>query len=209
MEERERKERRSFPFLSRSRFLPFLFRHISTNNGPKWSNGWATSGAYLDMIDKKYKKGQERVCKDAKAWLERGKNAIGLGSRTGFNRGKNGFYTVKKTESCQIWEFGKGKKVPTASFHIFSAVSSPFRPLFHPFFTILAKNGTKGLPKNGETGKERKAFLPISFPFPFLPFLSWNISRRKYSSKPFIALMWWDSSSQVALCNGYHFHCTK
>ena len=50
-----------------------------TSDSLTWSNGWAASGTYLDMIDEQYKKGQERVWKGAKTGLGRGKNGIGMG----------------------------------------------------------------------------------------------------------------------------------
>ena len=45
--------------------LPLVPR---TSDGPTWSNGWAATGAHLDMIAKQYKNG----------------------TRTGKERGKNG-----------------------------------------------------------------------------------------------------------------------
>ena len=67
-----------------TRFFPFPFQQIlasahlylplvpRTSDGPTWSNGWATTGAHLDMIAKQYKNG-------TRMGKERGKN----GKKTG------------------------------------------------------------------------------------------------------------------------------
>ena len=49
--------------------LPLVPR---TNDGPTWSNGWAATGAHLDMIAKQYKNGK-------RTGVERGKNWFGTG----------------------------------------------------------------------------------------------------------------------------------
>ena len=61
--------------------LPLVPR---TSDGPTWSNGWAATGAHLDMIAKLYKNG-------TRMGKERGKNGIGTGSKTGWNGSKKGF----------------------------------------------------------------------------------------------------------------------
>ena len=43
-----------------------------TSDGPTWSNGWAATGAHLDMIAKQYKNGK-------KTGVERDKNGFGTG----------------------------------------------------------------------------------------------------------------------------------
>ena len=148
--------------------LPLVLR---TSDGPTWSNGWVGSGAYLDMIGKQYKEDHEQEKKGARTVKERVKNGIGTGSRTGFKSGQKWVLNVKKTESRQIREFGKGKNGPAASFHIFPAIFLPFCLFFHLFLMILAKNGKKRVPKM----KERERKERVSFPFPFFtfPFLAY------------------------------------
>ena len=50
-------------------------------------------------------------------------------------------------------------------------------PFFDPFLTSFVKKGEKRSLENRGTGKERKAFFLVSFPFPFFTFLSRHISR--------------------------------
>ena len=61
--------------------LPLVLR---TSDGLTWSNGWAGSGAYSDMIGKEYKKDQE--------WEKKGgKNGKRKGQERHWNGVKNGF----------------------------------------------------------------------------------------------------------------------
>ena len=56
-----------------------------TNDGLMWSNGWAQSGVYLDMIGKQHKKDHEQEKKGARTGLERGQEQVLKGAKTGFD----------------------------------------------------------------------------------------------------------------------------
>ena len=118
------------------------------------------------MIGKQYKKGQEQEKK---------------GARTVLERGRNGFWTAQKRNLARFGHLERAKTAPrplSRSFLPFFTVP----PLFHPFFTILTKNG-KRVSKFRGTGKERKAFFPVSFPFlSFLLFFSRHTTRFQYLS---------------------------
>ena len=91
--------------------------------------------------------------------LERDKNGIGTGPRTGFKRYKK--WNLTKFENLE-----RGRTTPrplSTSFQLFVAVPPLFSPVFHDF----GQKRDKRVPKFWGTGKERKAFFPVSFPFPF------------------------------------------
>ena len=139
--------------------LPLVPR---TSDGPTWSNGWAATGAHLDMIAKQYKNGtrtgKERG-KNRKKW---GKKWVGTGSETGFKRQKN-----EISPNSTVWN-GMERPffaVPHLSYR-FLAVPPRFSPVFHDFGQ---KREKKRVPKNGGTGKEGTRSFPVSFPFPFFP----------------------------------------
>ena len=107
--------------------------------------------------------------KGAKTGLERGKKRVGTGKKNGLERGQKLVLNGKIngiSPNSTIWN---GVERPFFAVPHLSTVFSPFRPFFHPFLTIFAKNGKKRSSKNGGTGKERNAFFPVSFPFPFFP----------------------------------------
>ena len=128
--------------------LPLVPR---TSDGPTWSNGWAATGAHLDMIAKQYKNGTRTGKKGVKNGLERGPKRV-----------LNG----KKPESRQILQFGTAWNGRSSPFHIFPAVFGPFRLVFHPFFMILARNGKKTGAQKWTNGKGKNAFLSRFFPIP-------------------------------------------
>ena len=147
--------------------LPLVPR---TSDGPTWSNGWAETGAHLDMIAKQYKN-------RTRTGVERGKNRFGTGSRMGLERGKKRVGTGAKTgfkwqkkESRQILQFGTVWNGRSSPFHIFPPFFLLFQLFFHPFLTIFTKNGKKRSSKNGGTGKERTRSFPVSFLFLFFSF---------------------------------------
>ena len=122
------------------------------------------------MIAKQYKK-------ETRMGVKRGKNGFGTGSRTGLERGKNrvgtgtktGFKWYKKRNLARLDNLercGTAVLCCSTSFQPFFAVP----PLFSPVFDDFRQKLEKGLSENGGTGKERKVFFPISFPFPFFPF---------------------------------------
>ena len=138
-----------------------------TSDGPTWSNGWATTGAHLDMIAKHYKNGTRTGKERGKNGKKRGKKRVGTGAETGFKRQKTGI-----SPNSRIWN-GEERlffAVPHLSC-LFLAVPPLFSPVFHNFGQ---KQEKKRVPKNGGTGKERKRFFPVSFPFPdfTFPFLA-------------------------------------
>ena len=147
--------------------LPLVPR---TGDGPTWSNGWAATGAHLDMIAKQYKNGtrmgKERGKngkKGGKNGLERGKKRVGTGAKTGFKRYKK-------------WNLAKFENLERRRTAVLRC-STSFQPFFGrsaSFFTRFSRfwpeTGKKRVPKNGGTGKERTRFFPVSFLFPFFTF---------------------------------------
>ena len=97
---------------------------------------------------------------------ERGKNGKKNGVKNGLERGLKRVLNGKKTESRQILQFGTARNGRSSPFHIFPAVFGPFRPVFHPFFTILARNGKKTGAQKWRNGKGKNAFLSRFFPVP-------------------------------------------
>ena len=136
--------------------LPLVSR---TSDGPTWSNGWAATGAHLDMIAKQYKNGtrtgKER-CKNGKK--KQGKKRVGTGSKTGLKRQKNGI-----SPNSTIWNSVERPffAVPHLSCR-FLAVPPRFSPVFHDFGQKREKNGC---PK-WRNGKGKNAFLSHFFPVP-------------------------------------------
>ena len=109
--------------------------------------------------------------------VERGKNGFGKVSRTGLERGKNGVGMGAKTSFKQHkkWNLARFDNLEWHGMAVLCRSTSfqpffPYRPIFHPFLTIFAKNRKENSSKNGGTGKERKALFPVSFPFLFFPF---------------------------------------
>ena len=107
--------------------LPLVPR---TSDGPTWSNGWAATGTHLGVIAKQYKNG-------TRTGVERGKNGFGTGSRTGLERGKNRVRTGAKTSLKQqkkrnlakfynLERHGTAVLLGSTSFHRFFRRSSPF-----------------------------------------------------------------------------------
>ena len=96
------------------------------------------------------------------------------GARTTLERGQERVLNSKKRNLAKFENLERGRTSPRP-------LSTSFQPFyhrsafFHPFCMVSAKSGKKGA-KNGGTGKERQAFFPVSFPFPFLPLLSKHIS---------------------------------
>ena len=135
--------------------LPLVPR---TSDGPTWSNGWAATGAHLDMMAKQYKNGTRMGKERGKNGKKRGKKRVGTGSETGFK--------WQKTESRQILQFGTAWNGRSWPFHIFPVVFWPFRLVFHPFFMILARNGKKTGAQKWRNGKGKNAFLSRFFPIP-------------------------------------------
>ena len=141
-----------------------------TGDDPTWSNGWAATSVHLDMIAKQYKKG-------TRTGAERGKNGFGIGSRTVWKGVKNGLERGQKlvlngtknriSSDSTIWNTVER---PFFAVPHLSSLFSPFQPFFHPFLMIFAKNGKKRSSKNRGTGKERKTSFPVSSLFPFFPF---------------------------------------
>ena len=135
-----------------------------------WSNGWAATGVHVYMIAKHYKKG-------TRIGIERGKNGFGMGSRTGLERGKNGVGTGAKmgfkrykngiSPDSTIWN---GVERPSFAVPHLSSLCFALPPLFSPVFDDFRQKREKRSSENGGTGKERKAFFPVSFPDPFFPF---------------------------------------
>ena len=123
------------------------------------------------MIAKQYKRG-------TRTGVERGKNGFGKGPRTGLERGKNGVGTGAKTgfkryKKRNLTRFDNLERRGTAVLRPSTSLPGfflPFHPFFHPFFDDFRQKREKRSSKNGGTGKERKAFFPVSFPFLFLPF---------------------------------------
>ena len=108
------------------------------------------------MIAKQYKKG-------TRTGVERGKNGYGKGSRTGLERGKNGVGTGAKTG------FKRHKNGISSDSTIWNGVERPFfavPPLFSPVFDDFAKYGKKGRQK-WRNGKGKKSVLSSFFPVPF------------------------------------------
>ena len=127
------------------------------------------------MIAKQYKKGtrkgQEPVWKGAKMGLERGQERVWNRVKNGLERGQK--LVLNSIKNRNLARFDNLERRGTAVLRrstSFQPFFSPFQPFFHPFLTIFAKNGKKRSSKNRGTGKERKAFFPVSFPFPFFPF---------------------------------------
>ena len=146
--------------------LPLVLR---TSDGPTWSNGWAATGAHLDMIAKQYKNGTRMGKERGKNGKKRGKKRVGTGSEMGLKRQKNGI-----SPNSTIWNGVERPffTVPHLSYR-FLAVPPRFSPVFHDFGQKREKNVC---PKMEE--RERKERIP--FPFlsrsHFFSFLAWHIS---------------------------------
>ena len=100
-----------------------------TSDGPTWFNGWAATGAHLDMIAKQYKNGTrigKEKGKNGKKW---GKKRVGMGSEMGFKRQKNGISPNSTIWNGVEWTFFA---VPHLSCR-FLAVPPRFSPVFHDF----------------------------------------------------------------------------
>ena len=136
--------------------LPLVPR---TSDGPTWSNGWAATGAHLDMIAKQYKngcgKGQKRVWNGVK-------NGFGMGAKNGFKRPKKGI-----SPNSTIWN---GVERPFFAVPHLSTVFFAVPALFSPNLDDFRQKREKRSSKNGGTGKERTHSFPVSFPFRFFPF---------------------------------------
>ena len=122
------------------------------------------------MIAKKYKKG-------TRTGVERGKNGFGTGSRTGLERGKNvigtgaktGFKRYKKRNLARLDNLerrGKAVLRCSTSFQPFFAVP----PLFSPVFDGFLQKREKKVVKKWRNWKGKKSVLSSFFPFPFFPF---------------------------------------
>ena len=130
-----------------------------TSDDQTWSNGWAATGTHLDMIAKQYKK-------EARTGAERGKKGVWNGVETG---AKMGFKWHKKQNLARFDNLkrrGTAVLCRSTSFQPFFAVP----PLFSPVFDDFRQKWEKRSLENGGTGKERKVFFPVSFPFLFFPF---------------------------------------
>ena len=137
--------------------LPLVPR---TSDGPTWSNGWAATGAHLDMIAKQYKNGK-------KTGVERVKNGFGTGLKTGWNGKKNGLERGQKlvlngkkngiSPNSTIWNGVERPffAVPHLS-TVFFAVPALFSPVLDDF---RQKREKKGRQKMEE--RERKERVPF------------------------------------------------
>ena len=135
--------------------LPLVPR---TNDDPTWSNGWAATGAHLDMIAKQYKNGTRTGKERGKNGKKRGKKRVGTGSETGFKWQKNGI-----SPNSTIWN---GVERPFLAVPHLSCRFLAVPPRFHPFFMILARNGKKTGAQKWRNGKGKNAFLSRFFPVP-------------------------------------------
>ena len=141
-----------------------------TSDDPTWSNGWAAIGVHLDMIAKQYKKGTRMGVERGKTGLERGQEWVWKGVKMGLERGQklvlNGIKNGISPDST-IWN---GVQVPFFAVPHLSSLFFVVPALFSPVFDNFRQKQEKRSSKNGGMGKERKAFFPVSFPFPFFPF---------------------------------------
>ena len=104
---------------------------------------------------------------------ERGQERVLKGARKGFER-------HKKLHIAIFGDLERARK-DRCLFPDLSCFFSPLCSFIHPYFGILGKNGKKG--RQNLKGKERKELFPVSFPFPFLPFLSWHMPSLCVDSK--------------------------
>ena len=119
------------------------------------------------MIGEKYKKHLEQEKKGGKNGFKKEHKRVLKRVQMVFKKGINGFEKVIKIISLYS-RILKGQERPHSLFKNFSSLSSPFSPYFHPFFTILGKNGKKRPSKFFQRGKERTHSFPIIlFTFPF------------------------------------------
>ena len=154
--------------------LPLVPR---TTDGPTWSNGWAATGAHLDMIAKQYRNG-------TRTGKERGKNGKKTGQKTGWNGVKNGLKRGLKrvlngkkngiSPNSTIWN-GEERPffaVPHLSCR-FWAVPPRFSPVFHDFGQKREKNGC---PKMEERERKERVSFPFLSRSRFFPFRSAHMS---------------------------------
>ena len=107
------------------------------------------------------KRGQERVWKGVKTGLERGQKLVLNGIKKGIS------------PDSRIWN---GVERPFFAVpHLYSLLFA-CPPLFSPVFDDFRQKQGKRSSENRGTGKETKAFFPVSFPSLFSPFLSRHIS---------------------------------
>ena len=131
---------------------------LQTSDGPTWSNGWAATGAHLDMIAKQYRNRTRTGKERGKNGKKGGKKGVGMGSKMGFKRQKNGI-----SPNSTIWN---GEERPFFAVpHIscrFWAVPPRFLPVFHDFDQKREKTGAQ----KWRNGKGKNAFLSRFFPVP-------------------------------------------
>ena len=130
-----------------------------TSDGPTWSNGWAATGAHLDMIAKQYRNG-------TRTGKERGKNGKKNGVKNGLERGPKRVLNGKKngiSPNSTIWNGVERPffAVPHLSCR-FLAVPPRFSPVFHDFGQKREKTGAQ----KWRNGKGKNAFLSRFFPVP-------------------------------------------
>ena len=134
----------------------------------------------------------------AKRGLERDQERVWKGVQTGLEwEQKRVLKGIKNgiSPNSTIWN---GVERPFFAVPHLSSLFSLFHPFFFPFFTIFEKNGIKRLSKNGGMGKERKAFFPVSFLFPFFPFLSKHISSSNNISTTLCVALHWAQRREYA-----------
>ena len=125
------------------------------------------------MIAKQYNKG-------TRTGVERGKNGFGTGSITGWKRVKTGLERGQKwvlngiingiSPDSTIWN---GVEWPFFAVPHFSSLFFAVPPLFSPVFDDFFQKGEKKVVKKWRNGKGKKSVLSNFFPVPlFFPFLS-------------------------------------
>ena len=146
--------------------LPLVPR---TSDGPTWSNGWAATGAHLDMIAKQYKNGTRTEKERGKNGKKRGKKRVGTGSETGFKRQKKGI-----SPNSTIWN---GVERPFFAVPHLSCPFLPVPPRFSPLFCDFGQKREKnGCPKMEERKRKERVPFPFLSCSHFFPCLAWHIS---------------------------------